>query len=182
MLKLIKFVVIAFTMLLVVAVAGAYLLPGEVKFSRSAQINAPPEKVFAVLNGFKRFNEWSPWAALDPKMTYTLSGPETGVGARMEWASNDPSVGKGSQLVTTSKPPSQLAMDLNFGDMGTSQALWDLQPANGGTLATWTFVMKADGVLGRWTGLLMEKFVGPDYEKGLANLKALVEKEAVPNG
>jgi hypothetical protein len=39
--------------------------------------------------------------------------------------------------------------------------------------------MKLDGMMDRWFGLLMERFVGPDYDKGLAKLKALAEKEAV---
>ena len=178
MIKLIKFIVGLAVVLLLVIVGGAYLLPAEVKFSRSAQISAPPDKVFAIINSYKRFNEWSPWAALDPKMTYTFSGPESGVGAAMAWASNDPSVGKGTQVITASEPPSHLTVDLNFGDMGTSQASWDLKPEHGGTLATWSFEMKAEGVIARWLGLMMEKFVGPDYDKGLSNLKALAEKEA----
>jgi hypothetical protein len=32
--------------------------------------------------------------------------------------------------------------------------------------------------LDRWTGLMMDRFIGPDYEKGLARVKALAEKEA----
>ena len=178
MLKFIKFLVGLAAALLLLVVGGAYLLPAEVQFSRAAQINAPPEKVFAIINSYKRFNEWSPWASLDPKMTFTFSGPEAGVGAGMTWASNDPSVGTGSQVITASEAPSHLSVDLNFGEMGTSQSEWHLKAENGGTLATWSFKMKADGVLSRWTGLLMEKFVGPDYEKGLSKLKALAEKEA----
>jgi hypothetical protein len=30
----------------------------------------------------------------------------------------------------------------------------------------------------RWFGLLMDRFIGPDYDKGLAKLKALAEMEA----
>lgn len=178
MLKIIKFLIGLAVALLLLIVGGAYLLPREVQFSRSVHINAPPEKVFAVLNSYKRFGEWSPWASLDPKMTYTFSGPESGVGAKMEWASNDPSVGKGTQQITASEPPTHLTADVDFGEMGTSQALWDLKAEQGGTLATWSFHMTLEGVLDRWTGLLMEKFVGPDYEKGLSNLKALAEKDA----
>jgi hypothetical protein len=29
--------------------------------------------------------------------------------------------------------------------------------------------------VGRWMGLMMDRWVGADYERGLANLKALVE-------
>jgi len=29
--------------------------------------------------------------------------------------------------------------------------------------------------MGRWMGLMMDGWVGPDYETGLSNLKSLVE-------
>ena len=38
--------------------------------------------------------------------------------------------------------------------------------------------MKLEGMMDRWFGLLMDRFIGPDYDKGLAKLKALAEKEA----
>jgi uncharacterized protein YndB with AHSA1/START domain len=142
-------------------------------------INAPPDKVFALVSGYKRFNEWSPWAELDPQAVYTFEGPELGVGAKMNWASNDPNVGSGSQTITEHVPNSRVAVDLDFGAMGKSQAYWDLKPEGAGTSATWSFKMKLDGMMDRWFGLLMERFIGPDYEKGLAKVKALAEKEAV---
>ena len=47
----------------------------------------------------------------------------------------------------------------------------------GGTQVTWT--MNGDmgaNPLYRWMGLFMDKMVGPDFDAGLANLKALAEK------
>jgi uncharacterized protein YndB with AHSA1/START domain len=174
----IKFIVGIISALLLLIVGGAYLLPSDVTVSRQAQIKAPPEKVFELVGGFKRFNEWSPWAALDPTTTYTFEGPETGVGSKMLWASNDPNVGKGSQEIAELTPPNRVVSNLDFGEMGKSQSAWTLEAKDGGTLATWDFRMKADGVLDRWFGLLMDRFIGSDYEKGLANVKAIAEKEA----
>ena len=96
----------------------------------------------------------------------------------MSWASNDPNVGAGSQTITEHVPNSRVAVDLDFGAMGKSQAYWDLKPEGTGTSATWGFKMKLDGMMDRWFGLLMDRFIGPDYEKGLAKVKALAEKEA----
>ncbi len=75
-------------------------------------------------------------------------------------------------------PTPDVAVDLDFGAMGKSQSFWDLKPEGTGTSATWGFKMKLDGMMDRWFGLLMERFIGPDYDKGLAKLKALAEKEA----
>jgi uncharacterized protein YndB with AHSA1/START domain len=176
--KIVKWFVIVFAALVVVFVGGAYLLPSEVTVTRRAEIKAPPEKVFELVGGFKRFNEWSPWASLDPKTAYTFDGPEAGIGSRMLWASNDPNVGAGSQEIIAHAPPFEAAMAVDFGEMGKSDAEWRLEPKDGGTLASWTFHMKAEGVLDRWFGLMMNRFIGPDYEKGLANVKAIAEKEA----
>jgi uncharacterized protein YndB with AHSA1/START domain len=177
--KLLKGIIWILALLVVGFVAGGYLLPNAVMVQRHAVINAPPEKLFALVDGYKRFNEWSPWAELDPKTQYTFEGPESGVGAKMSWASNNPNVGSGSQVITESVPNSHVGVDLDFGAMGKSQAYWDLKPEGTGTSATWGFKMKLDGMMDRWFGLLMDRFIGPDYEKGLARVKALAEKEAI---
>jgi hypothetical protein len=176
--KLLKAIVWILAALVVIFIGGGYLLPGEVNMQRQAVINAPPEKVFALVGGYKRFNEWSPWAELDPNAVYTFEGPESGVGAKMSWASNNPKVGAGSQTITKHFANSRVAVDLDFGAMGKSQSTWDLRPEGAGTLARWGFKMKLEGIMDRWFGLLMERFIGPDYDKGLAKLKVLAEKEA----
>ena len=175
--KLLKAIVWVLAALVVIFIGGGYLLPGEVNMQRNTVINAPPEEVFALVGGYKRFNEWSPWAELDPKAVYTFDGPESGVGAKMSWASNDPNVGAGSQTIAEHVANSRVAVDLDFGAMGKSQAYWDLKPEGTGTSVTWGFKMKLEGMMDRWFGLLMERFIGPDYDKGLAKLKALAEKE-----
>ena len=176
--KVLKAIVWVLAALVVIFVGGGYLLPNEVTVQRQTVINAPQDKVFALVDGYKRFNEWSPWAELDPKTQYTFEGPESGVGAKMSWASNNPNVGTGTQMITEHVPNSHVAVELDLGAMGKSQAYWELKPEGTGTSATWGFKMKLDGMMDRWFGLLMDRFIGPDYEKGLAKVKDLAEKEA----
>ncbi len=56
-----------------------------------------------------------------------------------------------------------------------------LAPEGNGTRVTWT-LESAFGydLAGRYFGLVLDKFVGADYEKGLAQLKAVVEKAPTP--
>ena len=176
--KFIKGIIWLVTAFFVVFVGGGYILPNEVTVERHAVINAPPEKIFALVGNYKRFQEWSPWADIDPATVYKFEGPETGVGQKMSWASNNPNVGTGSQTITEVTDNSHVAVDLDLGNMGKALSFWDLKPATTGTAATWGFKMKLDGVLDRWMGLLMDRFIGPDYEKGLSKVKALAEKEA----
>jgi effector-binding domain-containing protein len=135
-----------------------------------------PDQVFAVLNGFKRFNEWSPWAALDPKTVYRYEGPATGVGAKMSWTSDDPSVGAGSQQIVAAVPYSNIKTKLQFGP-SSADANYDIQDAPGGVQLTWSMQSNFGWDLaGRYFGLFFDRTVGRDFERGLSQLKALVEQ------
>jgi uncharacterized protein YndB with AHSA1/START domain len=161
----------------IIIVGGSFFLPDQSSFSRSAEIAAPPEKVFAIVASLKRFQEYSPWAELDPKTVYAFEGPETGVGQKMRWSSEDTNVGKGAQTITELVDGKRISVDLDFGDMGTAVSVWTFEPSAAGTRATWGFTSpKLEGVTMKWMGLMFDRMVGPDYAKGLGRLKALAEK------
>lgn len=164
--------------LLVAMVAGAYLIPADAVVQRQTTIEAPPETVFAIAGDLRRFPDWSPWAALDPAATYRFEGPERGVGQVMRWDSANPQVGRGSQTVVEYVENRKLVTDLDFGSMGKAQASLLLAPVGGATGVTWGFKATATGVVDRWTSLLYDRWIGADYETGLARLKALAEAEA----
>ena len=157
-----------------VFVAGGLLLPSTTHVERSVVIERSPEQVFATLDSFERFNAWSPWAEYDPQARYTFEGAVQGVGARMRWVGNR-AVGSGSQEVIASEPHSRIAVALDF-DGSQAQATYLLVPEAGGTRVTWAFD-SAHGLnpFRRWLGLLFDRMIGADYEKGLARLKALME-------
>jgi uncharacterized protein YndB with AHSA1/START domain len=175
--KLIKGIIWVLVALIVAFVAGGYVLPGEAVVQRSININAPPEKVYAVVGNMKRFNEWSPWADLDPTTKYTFEGPESGVGQKMSWASNNPNVGVGSQTIVEAVENSSTVTELDFGDMGKARASINLAAVSGGTAVTWGFKSTLKSASERWLGLMFDRWIGADYAKGLERLKALVEKE-----
>src|SRR5215471_4271238 len=116
MMRLLKGLIV-FLLVLVVALIGvAFVLPSSAHVERSITIERPPSEVFAVLNSFRRFNEWSPWAAKDPNAQYTFSGPLTGAGAKMSWQGDPKTVGTGSQAIVASKPNESVTVALDFGE------------------------------------------------------------------
>jgi len=122
--------------------------------------------------------EWSPWVALDPNIVQRFSGPRAGVGNRMEWSSEDPRVGAGSQEITRSVPDQRVETELDFGDMGTATAWIALAPQGTDTQVTWGLIADMGNTpIGRYVGLMMDRWVGADYEKGLTRLKSIVEAE-----
>ncbi|MEO8365640.1 MAG: SRPBCC family protein [Pseudoxanthomonas sp.] len=172
--KLLKWL-LTVLLLMGVALMGGLLLPGNSHLQRSVVIERPPAEVFAALNSFQRFTEWSPWSDLDRDAIYTYSGPLTGVGAKMAWTGNS-SIGSGSQQIIKSTPDRSI---VNALDVGGSQATagYLLVAESSGTRVTWS-MDSAHGYnpVKRWFGaLLLDRVVGKDYEKGLAKLKSVLE-------
>jgi carbon monoxide dehydrogenase subunit G len=173
LLKAIFYLIVTFA---IIILGGSFLLPSQAVVTRSIEIAAPPEKVFAIVGDLHRLQEYSPWAELDPDMKYTYEGPATGLGQKVSWVSQNANVGSGTQTITAYDPPKHVASGLDLGPIGKAVAAWDLEPSGAGTKATWSFRSKLDGIAPRWFGLTLDRRIGPDLERGLARLKATAEK------
>jgi len=179
--RTLKTILLGLVALIILLVIGGLLLPSSVQVQRKVAVDAPPPAVFELVNSFKRFNEWSPWYELDPAARYVYSGPEKGVGARFEWQSQKPEVGSGSQEIVASQPYELVRTKLDFGSQGIAEAQMTILPAGPGSEVTWSFEAQFGyDLLQRYFGLLYDRWIGSDYEKGLANLKTLVESGAAP--
>lgn len=163
--------------LFLVFVAGGYVLPGAAHVERQALIAAPPDKIFAIVSDLQNAKNWQTWFSLDPAMQVNITGNGPGVGQKLSWSSNNPNVGTGSQETLEMVPNQKLVSGLDFGDMGKAKATVLLAPEGTGTKVTWAFDTDLNSVAERWFGLLFDRFIGPDFEKGLASLKAYAEKQ-----
>ena len=168
--------------IIAVLIAGVLIVaatkPDTFSVQRSAGIKAPPEKVFALINDFKRWDAWSPWEKKDPAMKRTWSAVTSGKGARYGWEGNG-EVGKGSMEIAESIPPSRVALKLDFEKPfeAHNRVEFKLEPKDGVTNVTWTmqgpapFISKLIQVF-----CDMDSMVGKDFEAGLASMKAAAEK------
>ena len=90
------------TIALIVVIALAVLLayaatrPDTFRVERQTTIQAPPDKIFAHLQDFHKWGEWSPWEKLDPAMKRTFSGTASGAGG----ATRGAGPGGGRSVVT----------------------------------------------------------------------------------
>ncbi len=172
-LKRIALLLLALVALLMVV---GFLLPRKVHVERATVIAAPPSTVFALVNGYRQFNRWSPWHDIDPNTQYTYEGPENGVGAKMSWKADPRTVGSGSQEIIESRAPELVRTSLDFGGQGKATAQFGLASEAGGTRVVWSMDTDMGALpVGRYFGLMMNSIVGKDYEKGLQGLKALAE-------
>jgi hypothetical protein len=169
--------------LLVIAAALAVLLvyaatkPDSFRVERSLRIQAPPERLHAMINDLRSFNTWNPYERKDPALKGSYGATTVGPGARYGWESSE--VGTGSLAILETVPASKVTMALDFVKPfeAHNQAEFTLQPEPGGTRVTWAM----HGPL-PYLGKVMHVFinvdrmVGTDFEAGLANLKTLAEK------
>jgi len=163
-----------------VMVAVAFTLPRNISIARSVIINAPEADIFPYLNSLKKFNEWSPWAERDPETHYVFSGPAEGKGASMEWNSDKSDVGNGIQKITASVKNKSIEIALEFDGQGEATASYDLTPSGAGTKVVWGFETDTgNNPIARWMGLMFDRWIGADYEQGLAKLKEVVESKGV---
>ena len=72
----------AFLALLIII---GFALPRTHQVEVTTEIDAHPATVFALVNDFRRFSLWSPWAHTDPNARFLYSGPNRGEGAIMTW-------------------------------------------------------------------------------------------------
>ncbi|GDY13883.1 polyketide cyclase [Planctomycetota bacterium] len=172
---------IAFIILgLVLVVVAALVLvvavqPAEFAITRSLAMNAPPAAIFAEVNDFKRWGGWSPWEKIDPNLKRTYGEITAGVGAVYRWQGND-QVGEGSMTISSIKPDQQITIKLEFLKpfAAKNQTIFDFTPTAAGTTVTWTMRGRNDFMTKAVCLFMdMDKMVGADFEKGLAQLKAL---------
>lgn len=180
MLRMILWIVIV---LVVACLLYATTRPNLV-VQRSVVIQAPAEKIYPLLNNFHEWSAWSPWEKLDPGMHKTYTGPESGRGAGYAWQGNK-EVGQGSMEITDSAPGNHVTIKLDFIKPfeGHNITEFTLEPQENSTHVTWT--LQSNGsyrakLIGVFVN--MDKLIGTDFERGLANLKAVSEKSTAGEG
>jgi hypothetical protein len=174
----------AIALLLAVALLAGFIAtrPSEFTIQRTRTLAAPPEVVHTYVNDFHKWAEWSPWEKLDPGMLREYEGPPAGPGASYHWVGNE-DVGEGRMTITASTPPESVTIHLEFVKPfpATNTAEFFIVAGGLGTDVTWAmsghnnFVAKAFGLF-----MNMDKMVGTQFEKGLADLDAVTAAATPP--
>lgn len=175
---MVKKILLGLLVLIALVLILAVTRPDAFRVERSIAVKAEPAKVYALLNDFHQFPNWSPWRNLDPAMQTTYSGAPSGQGAVYAWTGND-AVGAGRMEILQTVPDSSVTVKLDFlkpfEAHNTTQ--YTLVSNGGTTTVTWAmfgpspYISKVMGVF-----VSMDSMIGKDFERGLARLKALAEK------
>ncbi len=145
---------------------------------RSTLIAAGPDRIYEQIADFHGWRNWSPWEDIDPDLRRTYSGPDSGAGAVYTWSGNR-KAGRGRMEITEAIKPAKVAIEIFFEKpfKARNETVFRIEPEGGGSVVTWRMTGKKT-LMTRVMGLFvsMEKFLGPDFEKGLARLKASSER------
>ena len=182
MLKVV-YTVIGVLVLLVAGVLGlAATKPDVFQVQRSASIKATPEKIFPLINDFRRWAAWSPYENKDPAMKRTYGETTSGQGAVYGWDGNS-DVGSGRITIADTSPPSKVRLNLEmFSPFEAHNVVeFTLVVQGDGTNVTTNVTWAMQGKVSYMAKVVhvffnMDKMVGNDFEAGLANLKAIAEK------
>ena len=175
-------IIVIIALVLVVAVAIILILaatkPDSFSVQRVITVQAPPERIFPLINDFHQWESWSPYENKDPAMKRSYSGAASGTGAVYAWEGNK-NVGSGRMEILDASAPSRIVIKLDFFTPfeGHNTAEFTMLPQGDATNITWLmygplpFMGKIMHVF-----INMDNMIGKDFEGGLANLKRLTEK------
>ncbi|MEM9194003.1 MAG: SRPBCC family protein [Myxococcota bacterium] len=152
------------------AAATPFFLPSEAVVARRRQLDAAPSRVFALLQSSQGYQTFNPYCDTDSDLEISFFGPAEGVGAGFRFDGRE---GRGTQTIVSLVQDREVVVEIDLGAMGRPVTTFSLEPTDdGGTEVSWTTVMRfGRNPLKRAFGLFADRFLGPTYDRGLANLE-----------
>lgn len=173
-------IIIALAGILVLLLIIGFFLRKEYSAGKDVVINKPKANVFGYLKFLKNQNNFSVWSSMDPNMKTEFHGTDGTEGFVSAWESEVKNVGKGEQETLKIVEGERIDYEIRFIKpfKSTSWAYITTTTVNDNqTSVHWEF----NGKMKYPTNLMllfmnMEKMVGGDLDKGLQNLKSILEK------
>jgi hypothetical protein len=180
------FAILGFVALALVAMIAVVLLlaarkPDQFRYARSRTIGAPINHVFPEIAELPRMNRWNPYVLRETAGTMRYSGPDSGAGARFEFAG--PKSGTGYVELVDAQAPERVEMRLVMTKpmVCDNKVDFTLEPRGEETLVTWAMSGRAN-LMSKIFGMIVDcdKMIAKDFDDGLNNLASIVEGRAAP--
>lgn len=189
MIRFIEFL-IALAIVLVLFLVVGILLPSERHLQESVETNRRMTIVFDTVNNIRRLNDWNSLVpVLDEDVKYSGGDDLSGVGARLDFASDDPRWGEGFWEIAESERPEsggggRVVFNVDDSKPGHGKSsVVTLEPAgrNGRNVRiTQTYNVEYGwNLFGRFTGMYVSRNVGDSVKAGLGRLSNMLA--TVPN-
>ena len=178
--KVLKKVIYAVLIVIAIVLLVAAIAPKKYDVEREIAINKATPEVFNYVKFLKNQDNFSVWATIDPNMKKDFQGTDGTIGAVSFWESENKDVGKGEQEITGVTQGSRIDFEIRFIEPfeSTDLAYFVTSPRGEGTLVKWGFNGKMPYPMNLMLLFLnMDNMLGPDLEKGLLNLKEILEQQ-----
>lgn len=177
-------ILISLAIVAVLFTVVGFILPSSRHLEHSVETNRKMTIVFDTLNSMRRFRDWNPSVAGDPAIKINLSGPESGVGAKVSWDSEEKALGQGSWTISKSEPGKLISYAIEDIDRGhDKRSEFTFTPTGKGgrnIQITQSYdVNYGLNLLGRFSGLYVTSNVGEKMKVGLASLSNMLA--TIPN-
>lgn len=143
------------------------LMPATWSAEQTAELAAPPERVFSFLESAEAWGGWTPW----PEEGTELAGPDAGPGSARSW--DHPEMGSGRFEIRDAEPPERVAYTVELQDGRYRVAgVIELEPSGDGTRVLW----REEGDFGRnpilaYTARRMDRLHGEQMLRSLERLE-----------
>lgn len=170
---------ISLLIVLALFVVIALFLPDSRTIVHSVETNRSMTTVNDLLSSFTRFNDWNMLLRYDPKAKVTFSGPESGIGARMEYDSEDRVIGKGSWELVEYVPGERIVYRIDNDARGDNKRMSFRFERTGQRNQNVKITQRYDvdygwDLLGRFAGMYVNRNVGDGMKRGLERLSNLL--------
>ena len=149
--------------------------PKIVTVTRSQVVKASADSLFPYINNPHRIQEWDPFTTSDPEARLDYGGPPQGVGAQWSWNGTKAGIGQATIIESIQNERVTLRLDFKKPFHVTNKGEYSLNSRGATTEVIWTVYESA--LIPRTISVFisLDKFVGPEFEKGLLKLKSLAE-------
>jgi len=173
--KFLKWLGISLISLIALLLIIALFLPSNFHVERSIEIDKPVNAIFETAVDMNLRAKWDPWLEMEPSAEISVQMTPEIIGSGYTWKGEI--IGEGKITILEFIPNELIKSKIEFIEPQSmeSDVIWSFIETDNGTLITWAFEGSLSYPIEKWSGLFMDKFMGPQFEKGLSNFKKLVE-------
>jgi effector-binding domain-containing protein len=174
--KTFKKILLAIVIVIVLLIIVGFFLPKTYHVERSTQIKGDKAFIYDLTSNLNKWDLWTPWKQLDSTAIYQLIGTDGKVGTTRKW--DGKVIGNGQMTLTQLVPGELVGYDLSF-QHGKYQSKGKITIEAKGDSAKVSWIDEGNlgyNPLSRYMGLFMGRMLIPDFDKGLAKMKKVVEE------
>jgi hypothetical protein len=177
--KILFIILIALVSLVALLLLVGLFMKKEYHVVREIVINKPKQPVFEYIKLLKNQNKYSVWATMDANMKTEFTGTDGTPGFISAWDSQEKNVGKGEQEILSVVEQEKVDYEIRFikpFESTSTASMATVSVNENQTKVSWAFTGKMKYPMNLMLLFMnMEKMIGNDLQKGLDNLKGILE-------